>query len=83
MNIDGGKINNNKFNLISNDISSAESIPFCHAGDDPARIIVKGHAGEDVKIKFESICEGAGGDDIECVNGQGIFEGDAEISAVV
>ena len=81
-NIDGGKINKNHFKLVSNDVSSVEIVPFCHAGDDPDMIVVKGHGGDDVGIKFESICEGAGGDDIECVNGKGLFEGDVEISPV-
>ena len=62
--IDDGKISNNHFKLVSNNPGSVDAVPFCHGGDDPDIIEIKGHGGEGVKVKFISTCIGVGEDDV-------------------
>ena len=79
--IDDGKISNNHFKLVSNNPSSVDAVPFCHGGDDPDIIEIKGHGGEGVKVKFISTCIGVGDDDVECVSGKGKFLSDVAITS--
>ena len=77
--IDDGKISNNHFKLVSNNPGSVDAVPFCHGGDDPDIIEIKGHDGEGVK--FISTCIGVGDDDVECVSGKGKFLSDVTITS--
>jgi hypothetical protein len=78
--IDDGKISNNHFKLISNNPESVGAVPFCHGGDDPDIIEIKGTGGEGVRVKFISTCIGVGEDDVECVSGTGRFLSDVTIT---
>lgn len=78
--IDDGKISNNHFKLISNNPISEGLVPFCHGGDDPQIIEVKGTGGEDVHVKFISTCIGAGEEDVECVTSEATLSVDITIS---
>ena len=79
--IDSGKISNNHFKLVSNSPVSLDDVPFCHGGDDPDIIEIKGNGGEGANVKFISTCIGAGDDDVECVSGKGTFLSDVTITS--
>lgn len=79
--IDSGKISNNHFKLVSNNPGSVGAVPFCHGGDDPDIIEIKGQGGDGVNVKFISTCIGVGDDDVECVSGKGSFLSDVTITS--
>jgi hypothetical protein len=79
--IDSGKISNNHFKLVSNNADSVDAVPFCHGGDDPDIIEIKGRGGEGIQVNFISTCIGVGEDDVECVSGEGRFLSNVAITS--